>query len=195
MDKFDMEITALAIFTDERKSFKPSHYEYNFYETRLRYDYRIFKVLDVPEEKEWERWKENPFSLVILTALEMIKAGSDLSKKLEFKTRLIRKMILSGFPRDKQLALMQFIDVAVTLSPEMNQAMLEQITHDKEIETMEQKHVMGGLEKLIFDQGASKGKIDVVKNMLSKKLPEKLIAEVSGLKKRDIDRLKKQLAV
>jgi predicted transposase YdaD len=206
MDKFDKDVTALAIFTDAHKTFKPGRYDYGCYGTKLRYEYRTFKVLDVSEEKELERSKENPFSLVVLTALEMIKAGNDLTKRLEYKTALTRRMVFSGFEPDKIRAMFRFIDVAVSLPPEMNRKMLANILNDKEIIKMQQEYVMGGVEKIIFDQGASKGKIEgerkgklkgkieVAKNMLAKKLPEKLIAEVSGLKAKDIERLKKQLA-
>ena len=210
MDKFDKDVTAIAIFTDAHKTFKPGRFDYSCYGTKLRYEYRTFKVLDVSEEKELERSKENPFSLVVLTALEMIKAGNDLTKRLEYKTALIRRMIFSGFEPEKIRAMFRFIDVAVSLPSEMNRKMLKTILNDKEIRNMQQEYVMGGVEKIFFDQGASKGKIEgkregklegkiegrleVAKNMLAKKLPEKLIAEVSGLKKKDIDRLKKQLA-
>jgi len=201
-DKFDKEVTALVIFTDARKSFKPNFYEYSFYGTTLRYEYRAFKVLDVSKERELDHEKMNPFSLVVLTALDIIKAGNSQPKKMKYKTALIRRTILSGYNAITIRALFHFIDMAVALPPEMNSNLWKRILRDKEIKKMKQDSVMGGLEKIFFDQGAStgklegklEGKMEVAKNMLTKKLPEKLIAEVSGLKKKDIDRLKKELA-
>jgi hypothetical protein len=49
----------------------------------------------------------------------MIKAGNDPVKRLDFKTNLTRQMILGGFTLKKRLAVFQFIDVAVTLPPEV----------------------------------------------------------------------------
>ncbi|MFH0924672.1 MAG: hypothetical protein V1872_03420 [bacterium] len=66
-DKYQKDLIALALFTDNYKNFNPKKYEYNFYQTRLTYEYRTYKVIE-QKEKELEESK-NPFALVILAGI------------------------------------------------------------------------------------------------------------------------------
>jgi hypothetical protein len=48
-DRFDKEIVALAILTDENPDFRPNYYERKTWNTKIRYNFQTFKVLDYEE--------------------------------------------------------------------------------------------------------------------------------------------------
>ena len=50
-DKFQRKITAFAIFTDGEEGYKPSNFDYDYFETKLHYEYFSYKILEQDEEE------------------------------------------------------------------------------------------------------------------------------------------------
>jgi len=67
-DKFQKKIFALAIFSDSYKGFKPNKFKYSFYDTKLIYQYRTYKILEHSEMELLKR--DNPFALAVLAGLQ-----------------------------------------------------------------------------------------------------------------------------
>jgi hypothetical protein len=113
-DLYRKKITALAIFIDSKKNFKPSEYKYSFYSTSLNYKYKTYKVLE-QDEKTLEN-SDNSFAMAVLAALYVIKSGKSLKKKYNFKVKLLRLLISKNYSREKIELLFLFIDGIVRLN-------------------------------------------------------------------------------
>lgn len=67
LDKYDKPITAIAIFTDNNRKFRPEAYEYNYLGTKNTFQFNTYKVLEQDEQTLIK--DDNPFSIVILRVL------------------------------------------------------------------------------------------------------------------------------
>ena len=107
-DRYEKPITAFAILTDDRKTFRPSVFNQSFYGTNLTYQFNNYKVLD--QNSAALDADDNPFAAVILTvlvALQRKKIGED--DLLTLKLDLARRLLAKPFPKDKIRALMNFL--------------------------------------------------------------------------------------
>lgn len=95
-DRFQKDMIALAILTDENPNYRPSYYEWKKENTAIRYDFGMFKLLDY-EEAYFEK-EENPFAAVLQIARshirnKQLKTDEDL---LSLKKKLFKNMLLKG---------------------------------------------------------------------------------------------------
>lgn len=152
-DTFKKDIVSLAIFTEGKKKFKPSCYQKEFYQTKLEYQYRTYKVLDQQEEKLLKH--SNPFALAILAAKYSLRAKNKDSEKVQFKLQLIRLLIKKKSSREKIQALFRFIDGALQIRDlAQEQLFFEQIKQFSGEKTME---FMTNFEHASFVRGEKKG--------------------------------------
>ncbi len=69
-DRYKVPITAIAILADDNKGYRPEVFTQEFMGTSLRYDFNSYKILH--QEESVLRANENPFSVIVLTALMAI---------------------------------------------------------------------------------------------------------------------------
>jgi hypothetical protein len=127
-DKYQKNIVALAIFTDERKGFKPSQYKYDFFKTSLRYKYRTYKVLAQSQE-ELEKM-DNPFAIAVLAGLLVLKSHNKIEKKAEFKIKLIRLLLAKKYERTKIVSLLTFLDGLLTLPDDWEDKVAQEVKNE-----------------------------------------------------------------
>jgi predicted transposase/invertase (TIGR01784 family) len=209
LDKYQMDITAIAIFTDSNRSYQPCRYESECYETSAIYKYRTYKILAHSEE-ELEKLK-NPFALVILSARKIILSGKDITAKLALRYEILRRMLKSGYSRRKIIHMFEFIERAVQLPEEYEEELKNHLINDKEIGIMAEEYIMGSFSRMNYNKGLREGekrgeqmgeqkgeyksKLEIAENLLKEKMPEEFIARVSGLEHAEILKLKKKLFV
>lgn len=116
-DKYQKEITAIAIFTDSNKLLKPDRFEYSCYKTNLIYNYRTYKLLD-QDEANIEKMT-NPFALVVLAGLYSIKSKNKKDEKYRFKVKLIKLLIEKGYTKEKSKNIFIFMDGLLSLPKEL----------------------------------------------------------------------------
>lgn len=151
LDRYNVPVTAIAIFTDSSKSFKPNHYVYDFAGTQNTYHFNTYKVLQ-QDEKLLEQ-SDNPFATAILTVLLALKKKSDDEQILYFKLALVREMYAKGFSHTVTRNLLNFIKFYVNfVKPETSikfEQALKFLTDN--IQTM-------GLEEQILELREQKGR-------------------------------------
>ena len=109
-DRYKKDIVALAIFTDENESYCPFFYERELWETKIRYDFKTFKVLEFDED--YFEKMDNPFAVVMQTARSAIKNTQLKSDKdlLDYKVELFRRMLSKGYQKNKIRTVARFIN-------------------------------------------------------------------------------------
>lgn len=93
LDKYQKQVTAIAIFTDGNKKFHPTSYEYEFLGTKKSFHFNTYKIIE-QDEKLLEQ-DENPFAVVILTVLLAIKKKALDDDLLKIKMKIFRNFISS----------------------------------------------------------------------------------------------------
>jgi hypothetical protein len=134
-DKYQQPVVALCIFIDKNKQFKPSQFKYEFYKTRLVYDYRTYKLVEQDEDKLTE--SDNPFAMAALAGLYYLRRGRSIKKTFEFKIKLLRLLLSKGYSKEKIYHLFMFLDTLLELPEQEEKAFQEEVIN-----------ITGGKEKM-----------------------------------------------
>jgi predicted transposase/invertase (TIGR01784 family) len=194
LDKYGKLVTAIAIFTDTNKKFKPDLYEYECLGTTATFHFNTYKIIEQDEATLTK--SKNPFAMIVLTVLLALKSKKQTDEYLlGLKLRIARDLLDRNISPDKVRALMTFLKLYVNFAnPETNanfEYKLSLITEnrktmgieemvlerarkkglEKGLEEGMEKGLEKGLEKGIKKgraEGLEKGKTEVVKNLLLK---------------------------
>ncbi len=188
-DKFDKKITALAILTDNNKSFKPDRFKYEFFKTKLTYIFRLFKVIN-QKEKKLEK-SDNPFAMAILAVFYLRKSKQDNYSKYDYKIKLMKLLSKKGIARKKIKNLFIFIDKVLSLPEDLKEK------YNQEIEKMKEDKVMGEIltdfTEKYFYEGKEIREREIAKKMLKEKADVQFICKVTDLSLEEIEKIRKEL--
>ena len=158
-DQHHRPVVAIAIFCGPDGKLLGGSYNYEFMNTRVKYDYNTMCILDYSDRDLAE--SENPFAWVVLTAKKALLKGKNLDKKLlEGKLFIFRKLHEKGvFKKQRLRAILKFLDQYIRFEePETIR------TFRKEIDNLTgKKNAMDLLDQVV----AEKKLKAVVKNLLT----------------------------
>ena len=191
-DKFHVEISSLAIFSDPNPSFHPKKYQKQFMGTKLTFEFETYKILN--QNPEVLATSENPFAIVILAVYHALKnRDKDDNKLLHIKLDLMRRLKNKNFPKEKIRKVFEFIKRYIRFADEKNNLIFE----DK-LETIFSSNVKNmGIEEIIledlkeeaFKVGVKKGLLTVIKNARLKGFTLEIIAEIVNLPIKEVRQL------
>ncbi|MGJ1534900.1 Rpn family recombination-promoting nuclease/putative transposase [Sphingobacterium multivorum] len=198
-DRYKVPITAIAILADENKGYHPMVYSQQFMGTSLRYDFNSYKILD--QDELILRANENPFSVIVLTALLAIvnKKVTDEGLK-EIKHDLYDEMMKREMDKGTRQGLYDFLTYYVSFDNEEVLSIFEEEIKTKigRSDTMgTQEYLLDKAEKKGIQKGKIEGKIEgkreeaIAIAMEFKKmgLPIADIAKGTGLSIEEIEKL------
>ena len=97
-DRYKKRIGALALFTDDKASFRPYQYQSSFLETNIDFSYKIIKLSDYKAEDFGK--SNNPFDIVMEVAWYGLKKNKLSDENLfSVKLDLARKLHERGFSK------------------------------------------------------------------------------------------------
>jgi len=106
-ERYEVPIAALALLTDANKDWRPDCYISKCLDTELRYSYPVFKLLDYrPQDFDTGN---NPWAIVMKTALSALEPDQDDDSLLQVKTGLYRELREAGHSAGKVRSMFQFI--------------------------------------------------------------------------------------
>ena len=106
-DRFSVPVSAMALLTDTDKSWRPGRYQASCMDTQVVYVYPVFKLADYTEDDF--TGSENPWALVIKTALIGLRSNWDDESLLKMKVHLYREFREKGYPANKTRMFLQFL--------------------------------------------------------------------------------------
>jgi len=106
---------SLAIRTTPQGQTEELFYEMNCFGTHLLFKYPTV-FIDKMDEEYLLTKKANPFTLAVLCAKRMAKAGKNENKRYEYAKELLKQMRSAGFSEDTSIRLVQFIEGMVNLN-------------------------------------------------------------------------------
>ena len=111
-DRYQRPITAFAILTDTNRRFKPHKFEQHCLGTHLSYHFNTYKIVE--QDPAILVQSQNPFAMVVLTALVALQKGKiSETALLDQKVNLLKSLVAKGFNREKIEALMGFLKLYV----------------------------------------------------------------------------------
>jgi predicted transposase YdaD len=118
-DRFGIEITALAIFTDKNPKYKPKKYCKKLFGTIIKYEFIIYKVLS---QKESELIKsQNPFAIIVLATLKALKKGKmDDNGIAQIKRNLVKMLYERNYTKTQIQKLFYFINYYIRFAEPKN---------------------------------------------------------------------------
>ena len=200
-DKYNHDIVAIALLTDDSKHFRPSQYEYASYGTSLIYNYNMYKFSDHDEEELLN--SNNPFAIAVLAANYANEAKHDDLKRYRFKSKLMRLLLKrSDYPREQQRiyisTLIYFIDYLLQIPEELTEKLREEFILTKEdiamlyIDRNNPPPTWGEMRKLEMEEVTKKSKIEIAKRMLNEGLSFEMIAKLTELPIKEIQNLNQE---
>jgi hypothetical protein len=147
-DKYKKPITAIAILTDNKPTFKPKTFELNFLGTRLLYEFNSYKILEQNEKLLNE--SNNAFAIVVQTVQVALKKQKlEENKLLELKVDLAKKLLSKQFSKSKIRALMNFLRHYVRFE---NKELITKFEGEIDNITNKSENTMGGIEALLKER-------------------------------------------
>jgi predicted transposase/invertase (TIGR01784 family) len=199
-DRYQEKIVAIAVHTSPIKSAIPERFLYEYLGTQLHYSYRNYQTEAFPDE-ELEQ-SDNLFSKIVLAAKALHQTKDEDHQRYLFKRKLMRELIRNqNYPRTAVQAVFHFIDYLLQLPETYTKQLSEEIRPmiRKETELMElyNKENASPTIRNAFDleleKGIEQGVKKVVLEMLRKGTSTDFIAEVTHLKKDEIEKLREML--
>jgi hypothetical protein len=152
-DKFKRDILSIAVFADPFKGYKPDRFTYQFYTTKLEFQYRTYKVIEQDDDEL--KKSDNPFALVILAAKKSLESRRDEEKRFRFKRELVRLMLEKGYSREEILAVFKFLDGVLALTDIEKEGIIYNEFRGKEVEKVA---YITNFERLAIEKGMKEGK-------------------------------------
>ncbi|MCU0444355.1 MAG: Rpn family recombination-promoting nuclease/putative transposase [Microscillaceae bacterium] len=176
-DRWQKEVMALAILTDEKPDFQPNKYVYQYQDTYLEYHFGTFKLLQKTEDEL--DITQNPFSVVMLTAQKALQKKNLSDRKiLDWKVSLVRKLYAEGYESDKIRKILNFIRYYVRFKE-----VATSIDFEKNIESITKNRKNMGIEEAILQEVTEKAeKKGIEKGIEKGKLTEKILGIQKALK-------------
>ncbi|QIH35265.1 hypothetical protein [Sphingobacterium sp. DR205] len=202
-DRYRAPVTAIAILADGNRNYLPKVYFKEFMGTSLRYEFNSYKILD--QDESTLRANDNPFSVVVLTALLAILNKDLTDQQLrDMKHDLYHEMMHRKMDKETRQGLYDFLAYYVSFDNQDSLVIFEQELKEK----LGRSDIMGTQEYLLdkaerkgIEKGVLKGKreerakADTEKKasaikMLQSGFDTKLIADILNLSVEEIEKLK-----
>jgi predicted transposase/invertase (TIGR01784 family) len=188
-DRYQKDIAAWAILTDDNRHYKPYQYTTDYLGTELTYKFNVYKVLE--QDEETLKNSNNIFASIILTVLINLKIKPKEEKNLvQLNLEIIRNLIKKGFPKQKVHSAMNFIRFFVRFSDDNNE-----IFH-REIEQITGKTYTMGIEQLLLEnatkRGIEKRDIEIVLSMNEDGFEIHRIAKITKLSIEQVEKILKE---
>jgi hypothetical protein len=169
LDRFDVGVAALAVFTGNKRQKSPAQYRTDFLGTKIIYEYNAYHILDHTEDQLLAM--RNPFALVILAAQKALLADKIPEKELNEQRLTIARALIESkrYDIEKIRRFLYFLKTFIHIeNPEINgifDRQIESLTGNKNfmgiIETIKMLTMEEGIE-----QGEQNKTYEIVKNLL-----------------------------
>jgi hypothetical protein len=190
-DKYNRDVVSLAIYLNKRTRANSMVYTYRFGKTVLNFDFHRYYVGD--QEEEELSMSQNPFALIILTALVGLRKELKDSELGELKYNLTRRLLKAKMSREKILRLLGFVNSYLPFKEKENS-----IKFAERIEPLTTKNKSMGILEVLADEAKKEAvkekEIAVISNMLkTTDLSVSKIASLVNVSTAFVSKIKKEI--
>jgi len=153
-DRYHRLVASLAVLADDRPGWRPDHFGYELWRTRVSLEFPTVKLLAYKERWEELEESDNPFATVVMAHLKAQETRKDVEGRRRWKLYLIRRLYERGYRREDVVELFRFIDWVLRLPKEV-EAMVWQEVY--EYEQAKRKPYITSVERIGFQRGKEEG--------------------------------------
>jgi len=176
LDRYNKPVTSIAIFTDSNRNYIPAKYEYAFMGVEIVFKYNVYKIIEQSTDALGK--SDNPFALVILTALIALQKGKQVEEDLvSLKIGIAQKLLKKSIPAKKIRAIMNFLRHYVHFEKPENNTKFEEVIN---VLTDKNKAAMG-IEEYLLQRAKKEGLEEGREEGIEKGREEKSITFVKSL--------------
>lgn len=184
-DRYAVDVTALAIFTGNKRQQHPNTFHKAFMGTEISYRYNAYHIFDHSEAELLAM--DNPFALIVLAAQKALLQGKVPEEEMANHRLAVAKALIQSkkFSHEKIEKLLFFLKNFIYIGNEEINSKF-----DKQIEQLTGGTITMGIIETIkkiereeafeigIEKGIEKGKLQVVQNLLN--AGKFTIAEIAG---------------
>lgn len=203
----NIPIISVALLTDDNESYRPNEFSFSLFGFELKMKIPIVKIIDFKLNqnlKENLETSNNPMSMIVKAQLKSheVKKEED-EKKFIVTKELIRQCYQHGYSRHETKIVLNFFDWVIRLPETYKEKIKHEIIKAEEEYKMEyvsiwERDWLKKGEEIGEKRGEIRGEKrgilkttkDTARKMLLKGFDIETIAEITGLKKSEIDKLK-----
>ncbi len=111
------DITAIAIFTNNKVPKRYKKYEHSLYGTKILYEYNAYRVIDQKEEELLK--SKNPFAYAVLANLYVLHTNQNYEERLIHKEKMFEIARNLGYDEKKLIRLLIFVRNLMVLPEEL----------------------------------------------------------------------------
>ena len=166
-DRFDRKVASLAILADENPNWRPDHYSYELWGSKVGLWFPSVKLLEYKEK--WEELEEstNPFASVVMAHLKAVETAGDNEKRYHWKVSLIKRLYRLGYEKQDVIQLFDFIDWVMALPEELEEELWAEVQKIEEERKME---YVSSVERIGIKKGMQQGMQEEALRLLSRQI-------------------------
>ncbi|MCS7208099.1 MAG: hypothetical protein NZ874_00830, partial [Fimbriimonadales bacterium] len=150
-----MDIASIVILGDNNPRWRPSRYVRELAGTRLDFQFRTIKLLDLDEKRLLrEAERGNPAALMLLAFRRAIGAADDVEARFAARKQLVALMMEQGYNVDDRAQLLRLMEWVLMLPDTLEQQIEEFIEQYKR---EQDTPFVSRLERRAIEQGFAKG--------------------------------------
>ena len=190
-------ITAISVYTENNKSFKPNKFENKVFGTEILYKYNTYKVLE-QNEKSLKK-SNNIFAFLVLAVLYALKAKDNQKTKLKFKIEITKILVERNYSQEDINELFEFINLFLSFSSEKYDNLfyeeLDKMPKIKEKEVLNsfEKFMMKKLKPQVEESINNQKTIEIARNLKNLGVDINKISQATGLTIAEVEELKKSI--
>jgi len=154
-DRFGRPVVGLAVLADAHPDWRPAVYEEDHWGCRLRFEYRLCKLLDFAPTVDQLAGGGNPAGVVVAAHLAAQATPGDPERRRERKWQLTRRLYERGYSKQEILDLYRLIDWLMVLPRELAVAFRRDLI---QYETQKAMPYVTSIQQLGREEGREEGR-------------------------------------
>jgi hypothetical protein len=153
-------VVSFGILGDTQVDWRPARFQYGLWGCLASLEYPIVKLLDY--EGRWEELEQstNPFAFVVMAHLKTQATRSRPETRLQWKLRLLRELHCQGRKYEEFADLFRFLDLAMSLPPDLEEGFTGAIARYEEEQTMP---LLSNFERRAIERGLQQGSVQTAR--------------------------------
>jgi len=125
-------VVSLGVLGDTQAEWRPTGFEYGRWNCRVEMEYPVVKLLDYADRWEELERSANPFAVVVMAHVKTQATRRKPETRWQWKVRLLRWLYQEGRPEEECVDLFRFLDLVMTLPPDLEREYAEALARYEE---------------------------------------------------------------
>jgi predicted transposase YdaD len=152
-DRYARPVVSMVVLADERPDWKPAFYQEEHWGCRLRFDYLVCKLIEIPPQRLEQ--ENNPTAVVIAAHLATLRTVTNMSGRKLLKWQLTRRLYERGYSKKDVLEIFRLIDWMMVLPESLKVEFRQELIQYEQEKAMPH---LTSIEMLALEEGRLEGR-------------------------------------